>query len=241
MDKEIIANAIEKLSNTMRIYIQMSIRFPQLRLLEEEEAINNLDRAFEAKLEAFHSVYDVTKDEISYFDYADTSFLIMLRNAIHHNNHFLFKSWNYEMHLNSGMKKYADGTFLLVNYNVSDKKTVSKYFIKLEDIFNRIEDENNRLKKDQREELLRLCNQDLSFTRILEYARTERFPIKQVYINVIPIFMRSMNRLAEFLDSNQFDFKGFDSGVYVKHLLSEPTMDLSDLNYKHLKIPFATK
>jgi hypothetical protein len=100
---EIIQNALEKLSNSMRIYSENSNNFHKLRLVDTEEAINNLDRAFEAKLEAFHSVYDVTKDSFMYFDNADTSLIILLRNATHHRDHLLFRSWNSQMHLNSGM------------------------------------------------------------------------------------------------------------------------------------------
>lgn len=43
----------------------------------------------EAKLETFHSLYDVAKDLFDYFDHEDTAVLILLRNAVHHRNHFL--------------------------------------------------------------------------------------------------------------------------------------------------------
>lgn len=108
---EILQLSIEKLSNAMRIYAENSENFHRLRLVDEEEAINNLDRAFEAKLEAFHSLYDVSKKYVSYFDYADTNLLIVLRNAIHYRNHLLFRSWNSEMHLNGGMKKMSGALF----------------------------------------------------------------------------------------------------------------------------------
>lgn len=55
--------AVDKLSNTMRMYGEAKFKFEQLILVDKEEAINNLDRAFEAKLEAFHSLYDVTTSD----------------------------------------------------------------------------------------------------------------------------------------------------------------------------------
>ncbi|MGL4604177.1 MAG: hypothetical protein ACRCU9_08510 [Iodobacter sp.] len=76
--------AVDKLSNTMRMYGEAKFNFEWLKLIDKEEAINNLDRAFESKLEAFHSLYDVTKYDFEYFSNADTALLILIRNAIHH-------------------------------------------------------------------------------------------------------------------------------------------------------------
>ncbi len=101
----ILQIVVDKLSNSMRIYGETSLNFYNLFKIDKEEAINNLDRAFESKLEAFHSLCDVTKKQIDYFEYADTSVIIMLQNAIHHRNHNLFKSWNSEMHLQGQFSK----------------------------------------------------------------------------------------------------------------------------------------
>ena len=56
-----IEGAISTLANTMRLYVESHMRFGELFKVDREEAINNLDRAFEAKLEAFHTLYDVSK------------------------------------------------------------------------------------------------------------------------------------------------------------------------------------
>ena len=64
---QILQTAVDKLSNSMRIYGEASFNFFNLIKIDKEEAINNLDRAFESKLEAFHTLYDVTKKDIDYF------------------------------------------------------------------------------------------------------------------------------------------------------------------------------
>lgn len=73
--------AWEALSNTMRLYAESSARFHYLMQVDQEEAVANLDRAFEAKLESFHRLYDLTKSApgFGYFDHADTSLMIVLR------------------------------------------------------------------------------------------------------------------------------------------------------------------
>lgn len=59
---KIIENAVSKLANSVRIYVEAQMRFGDLFKIDAEEAIDNVDRAFEMKLEAFHTLYDVSKN-----------------------------------------------------------------------------------------------------------------------------------------------------------------------------------
>ena len=70
---KVTEQAINKLANAMRIYAEANARFDELKKVDLQEAIDNLDRTFEAKLEAFHSLYDVDKVAFDYFEYADTA------------------------------------------------------------------------------------------------------------------------------------------------------------------------
>ncbi|EJT6001814.1 hypothetical protein N3M21_004846, partial [Salmonella enterica subsp. enterica serovar Alachua] len=63
---EIKQQAIKKLSNSMRVYVETHLEFHRLKEIDKEEAIDNLDLAFETKLEAFHSLYDISKSGIDY-------------------------------------------------------------------------------------------------------------------------------------------------------------------------------
>lgn len=232
---EVLTNAVDKLSNSMRLYAEASVRFRKLFLVDKEEAINNLDRAFEAKLEAFHSVYDITSREkyIDYFNHADTAAMIMLRNAIHHRDHLLFRSWNSEMHLNGGLERMKGATFLLVGYDAGDALHVSQYYYKLEDFYQRLD--TPRMSKS-RKNLTILLNDDLKFGEIVETARKERYPLAQVYINVIPVFISAMSRLFTALLEQKIELKGYDSEVYSKHFSVKDLVDLSQPIYKELTI-----
>jgi hypothetical protein len=239
----IVIQGIEKLSNSMRIYNENSLNFNQLRLIDKEEAINNLDRAFESKLEAFHSLYDVIQDKFQYFDNADTSLLISLRNAIHHRSHELFKSWNSEMHLNSGMQNNAGVEFLLVNHN-STNENISEYYYKLEDILDRIDSSrkscalDSRTNYNKRARLLSLVNSELNFTKIIKYSESKRYPLSQVYINIIPIYISAVSKIFNHIENSGIKLKGFDSDVYMKHFTSENLVDLEKITYKPLRIPY---
>ena len=63
----------ERLSNSMRLFGEAVMRFPSLVEVDREEVITNLDLAFEAKLEMFQTLYDVSKGMpgFKYFDHGE--------------------------------------------------------------------------------------------------------------------------------------------------------------------------
>ncbi|KXV74298.1 hypothetical protein AD951_00610 [Acetobacter malorum] len=63
MNKNLIEEAISKLANAMRIYSEAHWKYAHLFKIDPEEAINNIDRLFEMKLEAFHTLYDVSASD----------------------------------------------------------------------------------------------------------------------------------------------------------------------------------
>lgn len=240
---EVIKLALDKLSNSMRMYSEVYAGFDRLKLIDREEAINNLDRAFEAKLEAFHSLYDVSKSEFEYFSNVDTSLLILLRNAIHHRDHTLFYSWDYEMFHNNGLEKNSGAAFLMASHIVNDGACVSRYFYKLDDIFDRIDDARgspyleNKMSAKNRKKLLKQLNEELYFNSVTAQAMSERYPSKQVYINVVPIFISAMSKVFCCFKDKGVDFCRFDSDVYVKHLTKIMDIDFKDIDFKQIRLP----
>lgn len=169
---EILQHAIKKLSNSIRIYSETRHNFQMLVRIDKEEAIDNLNRAFESKLEAFHSLYDVSKTHLDYFAHADTASLILVRNAIHHRDHLLFRSWNQEMALDEGSRKYLGAEFLLIDYPILGAQSKMRYLYKIEDFYNRIDDAmaspylEKMMGPVKRQKLLDQINSDLFFSEI---------------------------------------------------------------------------
>jgi hypothetical protein len=52
-DVSIITNALGRFANNMRLYGEAFLRYRELVAIDREEAIHNLDRAFEQNLEGF--------------------------------------------------------------------------------------------------------------------------------------------------------------------------------------------
>lgn len=240
---EVIKLALDKLSNSMRMYSEVCAGFDRLKLIDREEAIDNLDRAFEAKLEAFHSLYDVSKPEFEYFSNADVSLLILLRNAIHHRDHTLFHSWNYEMFHNNGLEKNSGAAFLMASHIVNSGAYISQYFYKLDDIFDRIDDSRdspyleNKMGAKNRNKLLKQVNEELYFNSISSQAISECHPSKQVYINVVPIFISAMSKVFCCFNEKGIDFSRFDSDVYVKHFTKTRDIDFKNIDFKQVRLP----
>ncbi|MEL7979572.1 hypothetical protein AAG584_05975 [Vreelandella titanicae] len=218
------------------------MRFDSLKKVDLEEAVNNLDRAFEGKLEAFHSLYDVTKDKYDYFSHADTALLILLRNAVHHRNHLLFRSWNSEMLMNDGLKRNHGNRFLLVEHEVVDASIVMRFYYKLEDFYLRLDQSlgspfiESKMKMSNRETLLKQINEELYFNDIAKNEDQEIFPNDRIYINMLPIFISATCKVFKALKSNGVEFKGFDAKVYERPFTEELNVDLSKFVYRAITV-----
>ena len=234
--------AISKLANSMRIYAESNHNFNSLKHIDLEEAVNNLDRAFEAKLEAFHSLYDVDKSGFNYFGNADTAFFILLRNAIHHRDHSLFTSWNSEMALNGGLQKNAGAQFLLAAHEVLDAPYIARQYYKLEDFFLRIDPVlkspflEKKMGEENRRQLLEKFKIDLGFDEIIKHATDNRYPRNQIYLNIIPIFISAMCRIFKSLKSRGASFTGFDAVTYERLFTGELGVDMSKISYGAIRI-----
>lgn len=239
---DIKQHAIDKLANSMRRYVEDHMRFDSLKLVDKEEATNNLDRAFEAKLEAFHSLYDVTKSDFDYFKDGDVALLIMIRNAIHHRNHNLFHSWNKRI-LNEGLEHHRGATYLFVSHRVCNRAPIMNYFYRLEDIFLRLDpnlespDLVGNMRDNKREELLNTILDTLKIEEIITYTASTQFPRDQVYINLMPIFISAVAKVFTALKAKGVEFIGFDAKVYEEPFTSELSVDYSHRDYNPIKIP----
>lgn len=239
---KITERAVAKLANSMRIYAEANARFNELKKVDLEEAIDNLDRAFEAKLEAFHSVYDVDRAVFNYFDHADTALILMLRNAIHHRDHELFSSWNNTMAQDGGPHRFSGAEFLIASHTLVGEAHVGRQLYKAEDFLFRLDPSQNspalegKMSALNRSKLLGQLKADLSFSEFFSKARREGYPDKQLYFNVIPLFISAVCRVFRSLRARGVRFVGYDANAYEMHFTDELKVDLSSLSYATIRI-----
>lgn len=230
-----VQRAWEGLSNTMRVYVEASLGFERLRRIDQEEAINNVDRAFEAKLEKFHALYDVTKDlpGFDYFGHGDTALIIVLRNAIHHRDHDLFVSWNALIGLNEGMVRLAGAAFLLASTTPDSDRLTSRFYFRLQDFYDRLGMPKARIQNPT--QLKAMWDAELKYEDIRSKGAAERYPTKQVYVDVMPAFIKAIGRIRCWLAATGFQPSGDDGKTYFEQFREVELVD--ELGYKELRIP----
>ncbi|WP_202210874.1 hypothetical protein [Pseudomonas paraversuta] len=243
MEKEIVQRAVSRLANTMRIYGEEHLRYKALVAIDKEEAIENLDRAWEATLEAFHTLYDVSRNEFDYFAQPDTSLLIALRNALHHRDHSLFSSLLPELWLCEAPEHLEGAAFLLVGHkSASGERSRMHHFVKLEDIYSRLDPSKNSLellglgKKSDIQKRFNLIEEGLGFKKVLAEAQAERYPGKQVYLDIMPVFISGVVKVFKALKSLGIEFKGYDAKTYEKCFTEELEVDLASFEFKILRM-----
>ena len=237
--------AISTLANTMRIYGETHVRFGGLVAIDREEAINNLDRAFEAKLEAFHTLYDVSKTEFPYLDYGDTSLLIAVRNAIHHRDHPLFQSLYARLFLGAGPTSWHGASFLLASHpTLHDGGGPARmnHFIRLDDMDARLCPTGGSLHRDMRlkgvpaERRFSLIDRELALGGVRAEALRHRYPADQVYLDLMPVFMSAVARIFKAMKAAGVGFRGYDADVYSVPFTTEIEIDLQHPTFSVFKI-----
>lgn len=237
-----VENAISNLANNMRIYTEANLRFPSLFDVDREEAIHNIERAFEAKLEAFHTLYDVSRKHFPYFDHGDTSALIALRNALHHRDHPLFQGLLSEFWLQKSPDRWSGATFLLARHQMLSEGSLRMHaFFKLEDFRLRLDPtadspyREKKIKPEKAVQRFRLIRSELGFDTILQAAEAERYPASQVYIDMMPVFVSAIVRVFRALRKIGVNFKGHDAAVYQIPFTAELEVDLGAISYSRLQ------
>ncbi|RKI35453.1 hypothetical protein D7Y27_31725 [Corallococcus sp. AB004] len=229
-----VQRAWEGLANTMRLYVESSLRFRELLAIDKEEAVKNIDMAMEAKLEKFHALYDLTKGDkpFDYFGHGDTSLLIVMRNAIHHHHdHSLFESWNARIGLNDGFKQLSGAEFLLGSTTPEYDVITRRNYYRLDDFYERLK--HSSVKNPNR--IRAMWDAELKFAAIARAGVVGRYPANQVYVDVMPSFIGAVRRVRGWLAATGFTPAGADGNTYFRSF-SEPAM-VQELGYKRLRMP----
>jgi hypothetical protein len=226
-----IEAAISTLANTMRLYVEAHIRFAELFKVDREEAINNLDRAFEAKLEVFHTLYDVSRELFRYFDHGDTTLLIAVRNAIHHRDHPLFRSLYSRLFLDDAAR-WVGASFLLASYPTRHGAPIRiSHYVKLEDVGARLDPgvgspHLEAMNSERAKRRFALIESQLALGKIRLQGSNQRFPEDQIYLDLMPVFTSAVCRVFKVMKSAGVAFKGFDAETYMGPFTSEIDVDL---------------
>jgi hypothetical protein len=236
--KAAVEAAIGKLATTMRHCIEAHGNFEYVFSVDQEEAINNLEHAFENKLEAFHTLYDVSKSLFAYQGYGDTAFIIALRNAIHHRDHALFRSFRARIFLDDTPQRWNGAAFLLARHTTTHGGSIGmSHFLRLDDIDARLNPDLGSPALDafapkKAKARFQLIDGELNLAELRMRGVGERYPADQVYLDAMPIFVSAVCRVFKALKSAGMAFKGFDAEAYEGPFTDEIDVDLQRLEFR---------
>lgn len=229
-----VQRAWEGLANTMRLYVESSLRFKELLEIDKEEAVNNIEMGMQSKLEKFHALYDITKADKS-FDYSghgDTSLLIVMRNALHHHHdHTLFESWNARVGLDDGIEQLSGAEFLFGSTTPEEDIITGRSYYRLNDFYERLK--HPKVPNAARHRVM--WDAELQFATIAKGGLDGRYPADQVYIDIMPAFIEAVRRVRGWLAATGFSPSGDDGRTYFRSF-GEPPM-VQELGYKRFRIP----
>lgn len=240
----IIENAVSTLANSMRLYVEAHFRFGDLFKVDPEEAIDNIDRAFEAKLEAFHSLYDVSKKLFPYFDHGDTALIIAVRNAVHHRDHPLFRSLKHRLILDEGgIERWLGAAFLLASHpSLHGAPVRMSHHVRLDDLDARLDPSRASPYLDtgasaaKIADRFRLIDFQLGLPAVRQFRCRHRYPDDQTYIDLMPIFVSAVSRVFKAMKAAGIGFNRFDARTYLAPFTSELEIDLGNHDFTQLRI-----
>ncbi|MGQ2970951.1 hypothetical protein [Brevundimonas mediterranea] len=233
--------AIGNLATAMRLYVEAHMRFALLFQDDPEEAINNLDMAFETKLEAFHRLYDVSKSLLDYHQHADTALIIALRNAIHHRDHPLFRSALARVYLDDGVERWQGAAFLVAHHPSLHRLPVTvRHLIRIDDLDARLNPDLASPYRDLLNETkailrFKLIDESLKISNIRQRGARDRYPDDQIYLDVMPVVMSAVCRAFKAMKAADVAFKGFDAETYEHPFTEQIDVDLSRVTFKSLR------
>lgn len=200
---------LNRLASAMRRYAEECARFPSLKEHDLEEAVDNVDRAIDEKLEAFHALIDSLDETAKSYlkKFSDVFLILEWRNRRHHEPCPPgLMGWNYEVHHECLFQKKVGATFLFANFGECH---VGRYFVSLRDIL----DIPDSMKSKPSETKWGSVKRDLKLDCVQSFAEKERYPLDQVYLNVIPVFCLALSRIFCSIQNAVSN----DCAVYVDH------------------------
>ncbi|MCK7013884.1 MULTISPECIES: hypothetical protein [Enterobacteriaceae] len=241
-DVSIITNALGRFANNMRLYGEAFFRYHQLVAIDHEEAIHNLDRAFEQNLEGFHTLYDVSQAILDFHEFPETSLLISIRNALHHRDHPLFHSLLQTIWLDEEAERLLGAEYLIARHRtIGGNPPPMMHLIKLEDVYSRLDPRyksahiNPMGKANALPRFISLEN-GFAFEKVWSKAKKDRYPTKQVYLDLLPIFNSAVSRVFTALDNAGVPFQGFDANAYKSVFIDELKIDLQHFDFFGLRM-----
>ena len=215
-----LTHSFEDLTQTFRVLIESNQKMKQLIEVDRPEAVGTMETAINAKLNAFHNLYDLMDQglgkPVDWYDVPELCILLVIRNARHHNKANIIRSlWNY--HNQSSGKPTDSKKYLYVNSEVPPEEYGGGYF----DIPLSWSDLDELLSLPRSESKLRASARNL----IRTYLNADKFEEKanelgltknDIFFNFVPLSLNAGIALQPFV-KDHVKSDSVESTFFLQH------------------------
>ena len=198
-----LTHSFEDLTQTFRVLLESNQRLKQLIDIDRAEAVGTVETAINAKLNAFHNLYDLMAQElgkpVDWYSVPELCIILAIRNARHHNKANRIRSlWNY--HNQVCEKPTNKKKYLYVNSVVPEEEEGGGYFdiplswSDLDDLLTLPRNES-RLRANARDLIRNYLNAD----KFEEEAKSLGFRKSQIFFNFVPLSLNAGIALHPFV------------------------------------------
>ena len=212
-----LTHSFEDLAQTFRVLIESEWKFKQLLSIDRPEAVGTLETAINAKLNAFHNLYDLMLQElgnpVDWYLTPELCVILAIRNARHHNKANRIRSL-YNFHAQTCNRPQNKNQYLYVDFPANPEEHGGNFFdVPLSwadlDLFLSLPRNESRLRPEARYLVRTYINADL-----LE-AEAEKFGISksQIFFNFVPLTLNAgialQPYIKEYVTPNSVESKSF--------------------------------
>jgi hypothetical protein len=195
--------AFEDLSQAFRILLESHWKFCQLISVDTAEAIGTIETAINAKLNAFHSLYDAMLQNgltaPSWYETPELCTLLAIRNARHHNKANKIRSL-YNFHRYNAADTQSGELYFYVDFPAPEKEEGGDCFdVPLSwydlDLFLSLPRKESRL----RPEAYSLIRRYINAETFEEEAGNQQIPKEKIFFNFVPLSLNAGIALYKYI------------------------------------------
>ena len=190
-----LTHSFEDLAQTFRVMLESDWKFKQLISVDRPEAVGTLETAINAKLNAFHNLYDLMLQElgnpIDWYLTPQLCVILAIRNARHHNKANRIRSI-YNFHVQTCDSPQDKKQYFYVDFPANPEEDGGDFFdVPLSwsdlDLFLSLPRNESRLRPEARDLVRAYLNAD-----VLE-AEAEKVGIikAQIFFNFVPLTLNA--------------------------------------------------
>ena len=190
-----LTHSFEDLAQTFRVLLESHFKLVQLLNVDRAEAIGNLETALNAKLNAFHSLYDSMLQNnintINWYETPELCIILAIRNARHHNKANKIRNI-YNFHRHEAADPTTPQKYFYVDFPAPPEEEGGDCFdVPLSwfdiDLFLSLPRAESRLRPEARQLIREYLNADA----FEQEAENNNIKKENIFINFVPIALNA--------------------------------------------------